>query len=89
MSVQETAFKAIADAIREKDGSTDLIRALGFAERIRAIQVDTGEDEVDYHISMLDKYDNTLTTYLGILHCLDFTTIVECPTDVEILEGEI
>ncbi len=37
MSAQETNFKAIADAIREKDGTTDTIHAREFAERIRAI----------------------------------------------------
>ncbi len=37
MSAQETNFKAIADAIREKEGTTDTIPAREFAERIRAI----------------------------------------------------
>lgn len=37
MSVQETKLKAIADAIREKDGTTDPIPASSFPERIRAI----------------------------------------------------
>lgn len=37
MSVQEERFADIAAAIREKDGTVDPIRALGFAARIRAI----------------------------------------------------
>lgn len=37
MSVQETNLKAIADAIREKDGSSNPIPASDFPERIRAI----------------------------------------------------
>ena len=38
MSVQETKMKEIADAIREKDGTTEPIPANDFPERIRAIQ---------------------------------------------------
>lgn len=37
MSIQETKLKAIADAIREKDGTTEPIPANTFPERIRAI----------------------------------------------------
>jgi len=37
MSVQETKLKAIADAIREKDGTSEPIPAADFPERIRAI----------------------------------------------------
>ena len=45
MSVQEDKLKAIADAIREKDGTTAAIKASDFPERIRAIQ--TGGDTSD------------------------------------------
>ena len=38
MSVHETKLRAIADAIREKDGSSELIAANDFAARILAIQ---------------------------------------------------
>lgn len=38
MSTQETKLKAIADAIREKDGTAAPIPANDFAERIRAIE---------------------------------------------------
>ena len=38
MSTQETKLKAIADAIREKDGTEEPIAANDFPERIRAIQ---------------------------------------------------
>lgn len=40
MSVQENYLKSIADAIREKDGSTDPIPANTFAARIRAIKAE-------------------------------------------------
>lgn len=42
MSIQEERFAQIAAAIREKDGTTAPIRALDFAERIRAIQTGGG-----------------------------------------------
>lgn len=45
MSTQETNLKAIADAIREMDGSTGTISANDFPDRIRAIQ--TGPDTQD------------------------------------------
>lgn len=38
MSTQETKLKAIADAIREKDGTTEPISANDFPDRIRAIE---------------------------------------------------
>lgn len=44
-SVQETYLKGIADAIREKEGSSDTIQASKFAERIAGIQ--TGVDTSD------------------------------------------
>lgn len=48
MSIQEERFKAIADAIREKDGSTEPIPANDFAKRIYALPVgntNVGEGE--------------------------------------------
>lgn len=45
MSTQEERFKEIADAIREKDGTTGPIKALDFADRIRAIPTGGGEQE--------------------------------------------
>ena len=41
-SVQETYLKAIADAIREKEGSSDPIPANKFAERIRQLVINSG-----------------------------------------------
>ena len=38
MSTQETKLKAIADAIREKEGSTALIPAKDFPARILALE---------------------------------------------------
>ena len=39
MSIQEANLKAIADAIREKEGSAEPIPAGDFAERIRAMRI--------------------------------------------------
>ncbi len=89
MSIQGVAFTAIADAIRSKDGSTEPIRALDFAERIKALGTSTGDNGVDYRISLLEEYNDRLTTYTGILHMPDFTSAVECPIDFEVLEGDI
>ena len=47
MSVQETKMKEIADAIREKDGTTEPIPANDFPERIRAIQGGGGGIELE------------------------------------------
>lgn len=44
MSVQEERLAQIAAAIREKDGTTEPIAALDFAERIRAIPTGTETD---------------------------------------------
>lgn len=41
MSIQQEKLKAIADAIREKDGTTDIIIANDFPDRIRAIPTQT------------------------------------------------
>ena len=46
MSVQETKLKAIADAIREKEGSTGPIPAGDFAARILALPGDSLPDNV-------------------------------------------
>lgn len=51
MSVQETNLRAIADAIREKDGTTGPIPAADFPERIRAIPAGGLPEEV-YTISV-------------------------------------
>lgn len=55
MSIQEEKLQAIADAIREKDGTTEPIPAKDFAERIRAIpsgkppgRLPTGYIECEY-----------------------------------------
>lgn len=45
MSIQEEKLQAIADAIREKEGSTGTIVANDFADRIKAIS--TGQDTTD------------------------------------------
>lgn len=42
MSTQEDKLKAIADAIREKEGSTGPIPANDFAERIRSLKGGSG-----------------------------------------------
>lgn len=52
MSVQEAKLRAIADAIREKDGSTEPIPASTFPERIRAIPTGGGLPEDVFTISV-------------------------------------
>ena len=52
MSVQETKLTAIAEAIREKEGSTEPILASDFPERIRAIStVPEGTYEINLSVS--------------------------------------
>lgn len=45
MTYQENQLKKIADAIREKEGSTDFIPASEYANRILAIQTGTDTDD--------------------------------------------
>lgn len=52
MAYQETMLKNIADAIREKEGSSGLIPAEEFANRIRALE--TGTDTYDANASAGD-----------------------------------
>lgn len=66
MSVQEDRFSQIAAAIREKDGTDAPIRALDFADRIRAIPTSTdpeglpsGYTELEYISSDGTQYVNT------------------------------
>ena len=62
MSIQETNLKSIADAIRAKEGSTDLIKASTFPERIAAIQ--TGVDTSDA-TATADKILSGKTLYVN------------------------
>lgn len=67
MSTQEERFSQIAAAICEKDGTTEPIRALDFADRIRAIPTGGGEQgglpdgytELEYIESSGTQYINT------------------------------
>lgn len=63
MSVQETKLKAIADAIREKDGTTAPISAADFPARIRALNTG-GAPEGTYTIT-LSSNDETIGEVLG------------------------
>lgn len=71
LSTQEQKLKAIADAIREKDGSTDPIIANDFPDRIRAIQSDSKETGGYEIIENRDKdiYSATLIlkNYIGVV----------------------
>ena len=62
MNIQETNLKSIADAIRDKDGSTDPIKASDFANRILAIQ--TGVDTSDA-TATADKILSGKTLYVN------------------------
>lgn len=64
MSTQETKLKAIADAIREKDGTTEPISANDFPSRIRAIPSEqaglpAGYTKLEYIESSGTQYINT------------------------------
>lgn len=63
MSVQETKLKAIADAIREKEGTTAPIRANDFPSRILALETG-GVPEGVYTIT-LSSSDESLGTVSG------------------------
>lgn len=62
MNIQETNLKSIADAIRDKDGSIDPIKASDFANRILAIQ--TGVDTSDA-TATADKILSGKTLYVN------------------------
>lgn len=83
MSIQENRLKAIADAIREKDGTADPIRALDFAERIRSL---SGVDGGDSCINILDGYDDSYVVYKGTVRLPEFSAVL-CDPGCEVLEG--
>lgn len=64
MSVQQEKFKEIADAIREKTGSTDLIKPSEFASKVGEVYEAGQQSEYDrfwnYH-----QVDGTRTNYSG------------------------
>jgi len=77
LSTQEEKLKAIADAIREKDGTTDPIPANSFPERIRAISGGTATappKEVNFY-----DYDGTLVYSYTLSEARELTALPEGP----------
>jgi len=84
LSIQEERFSQIANAIREKDGTTAPIRALDFAPRIRAIQ--TGSGGASCGIEVLETGRPDMAIYGEALVMPEFTA-VPYSLDITILEG--
>lgn len=82
MSVQENKLKAIADAIREKDGTTAPIPANDFPARIRAIPSGGGGSG---GIDILEGYDPDFVEYVGYIQLPEYTAVL-CEVGCEILE---
>lgn len=80
MSIQEVRFTEIANAIREKDGTTAPIRALDFANRIRAI---SGGGSCG--ISILDEYSSDFVIYKGYIQLPEYTVAI-CDIGCDVLE---
>ena len=62
MSIQEEKLKAIADAIREKKGTTEPIKANNFASEILTIQSGGGGEE-NANIYKLEQVQNETGNY--------------------------
>ena len=62
MSVQEEKLKAIADAIREKKGTTEPIKANDFASEILSIE-SGGSGEENANIYKLEEVQNETGNY--------------------------
>lgn len=84
MAFQETMLKEIADAIREKEGSTGPIPAEEFANRIRALE--TGIDTYDANARPIDILAGKTAYVKGKLVTGTIPSI-EKPTDAVITPG--
>ena len=62
MSIQEEKLKAIADAIREKKGTTEPIKASDFASEILSIESSGGGEE-NANIYKLEQVQNETGNY--------------------------
>lgn len=87
MSVQETNLKAIADAIRARDGSTGVIPAKDFPARIRAIPGGGGPSAGG--IEVLENWKYQVSTYAGSIRAANFNQIVPVDMGIAILEGYV
>ena len=82
MSIQENRFADIANAIREKDGTTAPIKALDFAERVRSLSAGGGGGG---YISVLEGYDGNYVVYKGSVRLPEFAAVF-CDPGCEVLE---
>ena len=62
----ENFLKDIADAIREKKGTTDLIAPANFAEEIKGLNAGDGEFTPEYYLFDGAKAYNAISELLGI-----------------------
>lgn len=85
MSIQERNLRAIADAIREKDGTADPIPASGFAARIRALG-GGGNAGDGSGITVLDDGAGDLAKMTPCIQLPELSA-VNCTIEVQILEG--
>lgn len=79
MSVQETKLSAIADAIRESEGSSEPICANDFAARIRALQTGGGGA---CGISVMKDTHPGKVVFVGVLQCAGAVTVYTIPHEV-------
>lgn len=84
MSIQERNLRAIADAIREKEGTADPIPASGFAARIRALGGGNAGDGSG--ITVLDDGAGELAKMTPRIQLPELSA-VNCTVEVQILEG--
>ena len=88
MGYQETMLKQIADAIRAKDGSTSLIRAVDFADRISAIEIKPDLPETAHTLTLTsDNVDRGTVSGGGIVTDGMTVTAVATPVPGSFLEG--
>jgi len=77
-------LSAIADAIREKDGTSEPIKAKDFPERIRAISA--GSPPGSCGIGVLEYADPDKSVYSACVRLAGING-TDCKTSFEILEG--
>lgn len=88
----KTLFSGVADAIREKDGSTAPIRAADFPQRVRALQAGGGDAEDSLTARLLDamtSYSNPDIKTVPMYGCSYQTNLkeVSLPACTNIRQG--
>lgn len=86
MSAQGNYLKVIADAIREKAGTTDSIPANMFASRILALPTGGGGSGGGC-IEVLEPLDPNKLDFSGSMLLADYTDAIPAPLQIQVLEG--